>query len=151
MSLSAVICLCTYLNIVETCLTAQSDSKKHNKSILLGFFYHNVLQFNTCLIKSNHILRRWRIVRSKQFYNFVTTILFCSPLLIGVCPWISGELGLLVVISINNLTIHTRIRWKLECLSFNLHRAAKLSFATFIFYGQSHVLVQMFRFLCVKA
>ena len=100
MSLSAVICLCTYLNIVETCLRAQSDSKKHNKSILLGFFYHNVLQFNTCLIKSNHILRRWRIVRSKQFYNFVTTILFCSPLLIGVCPWISGELGLLVI-SIN--------------------------------------------------
>ena len=132
MSLSAVICLCTYLNIVETCLTAQSDSKKHNKSILLGFFYHNVLQFNTCLIKSNHILRRWRIVRSKQFYNFVTTILFCSPLLIGVCPWISGELGLLVVISINNLTIHTRIRW-------NVSASTSTFVCHFLFFMDNHM------------
>ena len=74
MSLSAVICLCTYLNIVETCLRAQSDSKKHNKSILLSFFYHNVLQFNTChvedfeLFSSNFQSGPWYISITRRLF-----------------------------------------------------------------------------------
>ena len=147
MSLSAVICLCTYLNIVETCLRAQSDSKKHNKSILLGFFYHNVLQFNTCLIKSNHILRRWMIGPMKKYGRETVCFWICSwyiPLYSSLACELRSITELQLRINQSRKRKHKKFFSSDACPLFRRKYKSVLNFVNFILSWKMHFVKKNF-------